>query len=77
MTTPTSPTTTACWAHLVPNPKSHYKQLFLKGTRIRAEVVYGWTVDGDEPTSAEEVAIGYGLPLEAVLDRFKPSSEPL
>ena len=50
------------------NPRSHYKQLFIKGTRIRAEVIYGWTVDGSEPAPAEEVASGYGLPLEVVLE---------
>ena len=62
MTTPT-PTT---WAYLTPNPKSAYKQLFIKGTRIRAEVLYGLTVDGSEPMTPEEVAADYGLPLEAV-----------
>jgi hypothetical protein len=35
------PTTPATWQHLAPNPKSCYKQLFVKGTRIRARVVYG------------------------------------
>jgi uncharacterized protein (DUF433 family) len=56
----------AQWKYLSPNPKSNYKQLFIKGTRIRAEVIYGWTVDGSEPVTAEEVASRYGLPLEAV-----------
>jgi uncharacterized protein (DUF433 family) len=56
------------WRHLAPNPKSSYKQLFLKGRRIRAEVLYGWTVDGDEPRTPEEVAADYGIPLEAVLE---------
>jgi uncharacterized protein (DUF433 family) len=58
----------AVWKYLAPNPKSHYKQLFLKGTRIRAEAIFGWTVDGSEPATPEEVAAGYGLPLEAVLE---------
>jgi uncharacterized protein (DUF433 family) len=62
MTTPT-PTS---WVYLAPNPKSAYKQLFVKGTRIRAEVLYGLTVDGSEPMTPEEVAADYGLPLEAV-----------
>ena len=30
-------TTPHNWVYLAPNPKSAYKQLFLKGTRIRAE----------------------------------------
>jgi uncharacterized protein (DUF433 family) len=64
----TPPTTApaAQWQYLAPNPKSAYKQLFIKGTRIRAEAVYGLTVDGSEPLSPEEVAAEYGLPLEAV-----------
>ncbi len=44
------------WKYLVPNPKSSYKQLFIKDTRIRAEVVYGMTVDGSEPMTPEETA---------------------
>lgn len=63
MSTPTSTTT---WVHLAPNPQSAYKQLFVKGTRIRAEAIYALTVDGSEPMSPEEVAEDMGLPLEAV-----------
>jgi uncharacterized protein (DUF433 family) len=54
------------WKYLAPNPCSFYKQLFLKGTRIRAEVIYGMTVDGSEPMTPEEVAADMNLPLEAV-----------
>jgi uncharacterized protein (DUF433 family) len=55
------------WQYLAPNPKSNYKQLFIKGTRIRAEAVYAWTVDGEPPhMTAEEVAVDMNLPLEAV-----------
>jgi uncharacterized protein (DUF433 family) len=68
MSTPAKSSPTRPWAYLAPNPKSNYKQLFIKGTRIRAEVLYGWTVDGSEPVAPEEVANGYGLPLEAVLE---------
>jgi uncharacterized protein (DUF433 family) len=53
------------WVYLASNPKSAYKQLFIKGTRIRAEVVYRLSV-GREPMTAEEIAEDYGLPLEAV-----------
>jgi uncharacterized protein (DUF433 family) len=66
MSTSAAPEPPVLWNYLAPNPKSHYKQLFLKGTGIRAEVIYGWTVDGSEPATVEEVAAGYGLPLEAV-----------
>src|SRR5690349_20330839 len=60
-----TPTTTQ-WVYLAPNPKSAYKQLSLKGTRIRAEIIYGLTVDGSEPMTPEEVAADCNLPIEAV-----------
>lgn len=56
------------WQYLAPNPKSAYRQLFLKGTRIRAEIIYGLTVDGSEPMTPEEVADSYGLTLAAVYE---------
>jgi len=59
-------TTPHNWVYLAPNPKSAYKQLFVKGTRIRAEVVYGMTVDGSEPLTPEQVAAEFSLPMEAV-----------
>src|SRR6266852_3944367 len=62
MSTPT-PTT---WVYLAPNPKSAYKQLFVKGTRIRARVLYGLYRCAEEPLTPEEIAADYGLPLEAV-----------
>jgi uncharacterized protein (DUF433 family) len=56
------------WKYLAPNPKSAYKQLFIKGTRIRTEVLYGMLVDGDppDPTTPEEIAADMNLPVEAV-----------
>ncbi len=56
------------WKYLAPNPKSAYKQLFVKGTRIRAEVLYGLLVDGDppDPTTPEQIAADMNLPVEAV-----------
>jgi uncharacterized protein (DUF433 family) len=45
---------------------SKYRQLFVNG-RIRADVLYGYTV-GHEPQTPQEVADDYGLPLEAVLE---------
>jgi uncharacterized protein (DUF433 family) len=68
MSLPTTSQTPVLWKHLEANPKSHYKQLFIKGTRIRAEIVYGWTVDGSEPATPETVAAGYQIPLDAVLE---------
>ena len=54
--------------YLERHPQSSYKQLFLKGTRIRAEVIYGMLVDGDppDPTTPEEIAADMNLPVEAV-----------
>ncbi|MGQ0634785.1 MAG: DUF433 domain-containing protein [Planctomycetaceae bacterium] len=57
--------TTTQYHYLAPNPKSSYRQLFVKGTRIRARVLYGWHANS-EPMSAEEIAADYKLPVEAV-----------
>jgi uncharacterized protein (DUF433 family) len=54
------------WQHLAPNPKSHYKQLFVKGTRIRARILYGAYKSAEEPMTVEEIAADYNLPVEAV-----------
>jgi hypothetical protein len=48
-------------------PSSNYRQLFLKGKRIRAEVLYRETV-GLEPRRPEQVAAHFTVPLEAVLE---------
>src|SRR6266403_1260650 len=53
------------YAYLAPNPKSAYKQLFVKGTRIRARVLYGWYAC-EEPMDQEEIARQFNLPVEAV-----------
>ena len=57
---------TLTWKHLGPDPKSAYRQLFVKGTRIRARVLYGLYKSADEPMSPEEIAADYDLPLDAV-----------
>ena len=54
------------WQYLAPNPKSCYKQLFVKGTRIRARVLYGMFMSADEPLTREEIAAEFNLPLDAV-----------
>jgi len=53
------------YVHLAPNPKSCYKQLFIRGTRIRARVLYGWHAC-EEPMMPEEIAREFNLPVEAV-----------
>ena len=57
--------TTTQYQHLEPRPGSSYRQLFLKGRRIRAAVVYE-SVHGPDPYTPEEFASDYGVPLEAV-----------
>jgi uncharacterized protein (DUF433 family) len=54
------------WKHLEPRAKSAYRQLFLKGTRIRARIVYGLFMSEEEPLTPEEIAADYNLPVEAV-----------
>lgn len=54
------------YQHLAPNPKSSYKQLFVKGTRLRARVLYGSYMSEEEPRSIEQIAADYRLPVEAV-----------
>ena len=53
--------------HLEPRPGSNYRQLFLKGRRIRAAVV-DETINGPDPRTPEEFARDFQVPLEAVLE---------
>ncbi|HEX8199564.1 MAG TPA: hypothetical protein VF590_03690 [Isosphaeraceae bacterium] len=53
------------YQHLEPRPGSNYRQLFLKGRRIRAAVV-DEVVNGPDPCTPEEFAQDYQVPLEAV-----------
>jgi uncharacterized protein (DUF433 family) len=61
-----NPNPATTWKHLAPNPKSAYKQLFIKGSRIRARVVYGMFMSDEEPMTPEQIAADFNLPLEAV-----------
>jgi uncharacterized protein (DUF433 family) len=61
-----TPQTARPWQYLEPNPKSVYKQLFVKGTRIRARVLYGLYLSEEGPRTPEQIAADFGLPLEAV-----------
>jgi uncharacterized protein (DUF433 family) len=60
------PSTSTTWQYLAPNPKSAYKQLFIKGRRIRARTLYGMFMSADEPMTVEEIAQDYDLPVDAV-----------
>jgi len=66
MSKSTGPQPAVQWKYLEPATRTNYKGLFVKGTRIRADTLYAWTVDGSEPMTPEQVAEGYGLPLEVV-----------
>ncbi len=57
--------TTTQYHHLEPRPGSNYRQLFLKGRRIRAAVV-DEAIHGPDPRTPEDFARDYRVPLEAV-----------
>src|SRR5712692_9328354 len=48
-------------------PRSNYRQLWVKGRHMRAEVLYRCTI-GPEPSSPEEVAYEFDLPIGVVLE---------
>ena len=52
---------------LEPRPRSNYRQLWVKGRHMRAEVLYRCTVSS-EPETPQETARNYDLPVEAVLE---------
>ena len=56
------------WKHLAPKPGSHYRQLFIKGTRIAARILYGQSLDGEDGPgrSPEQLAEDFDLPVEAI-----------
>jgi uncharacterized protein (DUF433 family) len=66
MSAPAKQSSEIAWRHLEAHPKSFYRQLFVKGTRIRARILYGYFMSEEEPRTPEQIAEDYGLPLEAV-----------
>ena len=62
-----NPSTSTTWKYLAPNPKSSYKQLYVRGTRIPARALYGWYA-GPEAMMPEFIAGQFNLPVEAVLE---------
>jgi uncharacterized protein (DUF433 family) len=54
------------WLYLEARPKSFYRQLFVKGSRIMARTLYGLFKSAEEPLSVEQIAAEYNLPLPAV-----------
>ena len=53
------------YIHLAPREGSRYQQYFVRSRNLRAETLYRATV-GPEPTTPDEVARDYDLPVEAV-----------
>ncbi|MBL8848791.1 MAG: hypothetical protein JNG89_03875, partial [Planctomycetaceae bacterium] len=53
------------YLHLESRTRTNYRQLWVKGRHMRAEVLYRHTV-GPEPRTPEEVAEDYDLPVEVV-----------
>ncbi len=49
-----------------PRLGSAYRQLFIKGTRIKARILYGMYMSEEEPRTPEEIAADFQLSLEAV-----------
>ena len=45
---------------------SSYKQLSIKGRRIKARTLYGRYMSAEDPMTPEEIAADYDLSLEAV-----------
>lgn len=56
--------------YLEPRQGSNYRQWFVKGRRIRAEVLYRQTI-GPEPRSLEEVASDFDLPVELIREAIE------
>jgi uncharacterized protein (DUF433 family) len=56
------------WKYLAPKAGSHYRQFFINGTRIAARVLYSYYTAGEDwpGQTAEEIAAGFNLPIEAV-----------
>jgi uncharacterized protein (DUF433 family) len=68
--------TAVTYQYLERRPQSVYRQLFIKGTGIMAEVIYRactaldelHTTDDPDPRTPDQVAQDYGLPIQAVLE---------
>jgi uncharacterized protein (DUF433 family) len=61
------------YQYLEPHIGSSYKQLFIKGTKLRADIIYSAAYQrGDEDDrTPEQVADDYGIPVEAVYEAIR------
>jgi uncharacterized protein (DUF433 family) len=62
------------YKYLGPRYGSSYQQYFVKGRRIRAEVLYDDTLE-PEARTPEEVAADYDVPVEAVYEAIRYCQE--
>lgn len=65
-------TTQVHFRYLGSRPNSNYRQLWVQGRHIRAEVLYRLTI-GPEPRTPEEVACDFDLPVGAVQEAIEYS----
>jgi uncharacterized protein (DUF433 family) len=54
------------WKFLERDPKSSYRQLSIKGRRIKARTLYGRFMSDEDTQTIDEIANDYTLPIEAV-----------
>ncbi len=54
------------WKYLERDRFSSYRQLSVKGRRIRARTLYSAYVNPDEPRTPEQIAADFDVPVEAV-----------
>jgi uncharacterized protein (DUF433 family) len=59
-------TATSCiqWHYLERDPKSSYRQLSIKGRRIKARTLYGNYMSAEAPMTIEQIAADRDLPIE-------------
>ena len=63
--------TDVTYQYLERRPRSAYRQLFIKGTRVRAELIYRAHINAEKPMTPEELAVDYGLPITAVAEAIE------
>lgn len=58
--------TSTQWKYLERDPLSSYRQLSIKGRRIKARTLAGAFFNAEEPMTVEEIAENWNVPIEAV-----------
>ena len=69
------PDTSIQYQYLERDPKSSYKQLSIKGRRIRGRTLYGQYASAEEPRTPEQIAATVaGRPTERGMNRYGKST---